>query len=870
MVMGLAGVSETVTVTAEAPAATATPRTTHTFTKAEIDALPVGRRPTDIAELSPGLTPSVFNASGAQLSLGGAFGYDNVFMVNGVDVNDNISGISNNLFIEDAVQETTVLTHGVSAEWGRFSGGVISVVTKSGGNSFSGSFREGLSNPKWIGRTPLERAANVVRADVLGKTHEGTFGGPISRDRLWFFTAGRYEHVDLPNTLAMAGPAYTRVDTNRRGELKVTGTLMPGHTAQASVIDNFSRQERASGVGAAALLDPDVLVDRELPNRLFVTSYNGAVSPTLLASVQYSQKTQSFRNNGGSSLDMVHSPFRTRGATAGVPANLFYNAPYFDATDPEQRDNRQVTGSVSYLMASPRFGSHDFKAGGEYFRSIGVGGNSQSSTSYVFITDYLVENGRVARDAAGSPIPVFTPGVSQVWNFIANRGSQLNIDTTSLFVQDRWIATPRLTLDLGARFESVSAVSTGDVESVDTASIAPRVAASYDLQGNGRTVLYATYGHYAGRYGLVQFGVNSNVARPSEVDYVYSGPAGQGDSFAPGFDLANYTQVVNASFPTANVRMADDLRSPVTREFTAAIGRELGDRGYAKVTYARRHATDIVEDFVSLANGTVSVPNVGTLTNRVYGNTDELFRDYQALMVQSSYRPRANMSVGGHYTVQIRNHGNTAGEAANQPGIPSIFGNFVEVFEPAYERLIPEGRLDNFQRHKLRIYGTYSQSFGRFGTLDLTPLWRVNSGGVYSLTASVPVTAQMLARNPGYPTTDLSASTRPTIFFGDRGAHDFAGYSVVDLAASYNVRAWESVQPWFKIELYNVLNNQKVIAWDRTVTVDPNSPLDANGFRTGYVQGPRFGQPTSGAHFPQPYLGQNGSRTMRLAFGVRF
>lgn len=861
--------TESVIVTARVPAATATPRTSQGFTKAEIDALPVGRRPTDVAELAPGLTPSVFNGTGAQLTLGGAFGFDNVFMVNGVDVNDNISGISNNLFIEDAIQNVNVLSHGISAEWGRFSGGVINVVTRSGGNSFSGSFREGLSNPKWIGRTPLEQQTNVTHADVLGKTHEGTFGGPIARDRLWFFTAGRYEVVSTPSSFAQGGAGYTRTDTNRRGEMKLTGTFAPGQTVQASLIDNFTKQDNASAVGAGPLLDAGMLTNRQLPNRLFGMNYNGSVTPSLFATVQYSQKTQGFRNNGGTSQELMDSPFRTQAALPGVPGGLFYNAPYFDATDPEQRNNRQLTGSVSYLVASPRFGSHEVKAGGEYFRSIGIGGNSQSSTGYVFFTDYLVANGRIVRDAAGAPIPVFTPGVSQVFNFQATRGARVNLDTTSLFFQDRWIASRRLTLDLGARFESVGAKATGDVTSVDTATIVPRLAASFDVQGNGRTVLYATYGHYAGKYGQPQFGVNTNVGRPNEVDYVYSGPAGQGD-FAPGFDLANYTRPVFANFPTANVQMADDLHSPITREFTAAAGRELGDRGHAKVTYAWRTATGFVEDFVSLSNGTVNVPLVGTLTNRVYDNTNELFRDYQALMTQGTYRLRRNATVTGHYTLQLRNHGNFAGEAANQPGIPSVFGNFVEVFGPAMDRLVPEGRLDNFQQHKLRVYGTYTQAFGRFGALDLTPLWRVNSGGVYSLTATIPVTAQELARNPGYPATDLSAATRQTMFFGERGEGEFKGYGVVDFAATYSVPVWTSVQPWFKVEVYNVLNNQKQIAWDRTVSVDAASPLDANGIRTGYLRGPRFGQATSGAHYPQPYPGQNGGRAMRFAFGVRF
>ncbi len=60
-------------------------------------------------------------------------------MINGVDVNDNLFGSPEGLFVEDGIQETQVLTSGISAEFGRFSGGVVNAITKSGGNVFSGS-----------------------------------------------------------------------------------------------------------------------------------------------------------------------------------------------------------------------------------------------------------------------------------------------------------------------------------------------------------------------------------------------------------------------------------------------------------------------------------------------------------------------------------------------------------------------------------------------------------------------------------------------------------------------------------------------------------------------------------------------------------
>jgi hypothetical protein len=867
VVMTLA-VSETVTVTAAAPSPLAHAGTSQTLSKREIDLLPVGRRPFDIAEYAPGVTTNVFNAN--QVTLAGSFGYDNVFMVNGVDVNDTVNGTSNNLFIEDAIQDTTVLTHGVSAEYGRFSGGVVNVVTKSGGNRVSGSFREGLTNPSWIEETPLEKASKISHSSVLGKTHEGTFGGPVVRDRVWFFTAGRYERTDTPNTFAQNGAAYTRTDTNRRGEAKVTATLVPGQTFQASYINNWAQQANTTAVGAAALLDASTLVTRQLPNRLFAANYNGALTPTLFATVQFSDKQQGFTNNGGTSTVLTDSPFRTMGATAGVPVGLYYNAPYLDATDPEQRNNQQVAGSLTYLAATPRFGSHEVKGGGEYFVSSGIGGNSQSATGYVFVTDYATSGGALVRDAKGEPIPVFAPGVTEIWNFQATRGAQVKIKTTSFYAQDRWVATPRVTVDLGTRFEMVRSHATGNIDSVDTMSIVPRVGASYDLLGDGKTVLYGTYGHYAGKYGQVQFAANTSVGRPSEVDYAYSGPAGQGMDFAPAFDLANYTTPTFASFPTANVQFADGLQSPLTREFTVALGRELADRGHAKATYAWRTSSNFVEDYLDMTTGVVNVPLVGTLTNRVYDNTDAFSREYQAVIGQATYRVFPRVTVDGHYTLQLRNNGSFAGEASNQPGISSLYGNFPEVFGAALDRLMPEGRLDNYQQHKLRVATMYEQPLGRFGSVDVAPVWRVNSGGVYSLSASVKVPATQLARNPGYPTTDISAATRETVFFGDRGEYDFKGYGVMDLAATYNINVWKSARPWFKLEVYNLFNNQKLIAWDKTVTADATSALDANGIPTGYVKGAKFGTATNGNQFPQPYLGQNGGRAVKVAFGARF
>ena len=177
------------------------------------------------------------------------------------------------------------------------------------------------------------------------------------------------------------------------------------------------------------------------------------------------------------------------------------------------------------------------------------------------------------------------------------------------------------------------------------------------------------------------------------------------------------------------------------------------------------------------------------------------------------------------------------------------------------------GRLDDFQRHKIRVWSNYAVSFGRFGGLDLTPVWRYNSALTYSLVAnSVPLSAIQKARNPGY----ARIPTTQTLYFGERGSQEFAGYGLVDLGATYRVPVWKTLQPWVRVEALNVLNNDKLIKWDTTITVDPNSPLDADGLPTGYIKGARFGQGTSTAMYPSPQPGLTGGRTYLGAFGFRF
>ncbi|MEO5762337.1 MAG: carboxypeptidase-like regulatory domain-containing protein, partial [Vicinamibacteria bacterium] len=200
--LALASQSEEVTVTAEAPGEiTQNATVSSTYNQDLLEKLPTARTPFAALLLAPGAHQTAVNNA---VTISGAMSFENLFLVNGVAVQDNIRNTPLSIFIEDAIQETTVTTAAISAEFGRFAGGVTNSVTKSGGNAFSGSFRTTFDKGTW--RTPSNYPCNTLNQPVAASctptdaasrtsntvpTYEATLGGPLVKDKLWFFGAGR-------------------------------------------------------------------------------------------------------------------------------------------------------------------------------------------------------------------------------------------------------------------------------------------------------------------------------------------------------------------------------------------------------------------------------------------------------------------------------------------------------------------------------------------------------------------------------------------------------------------------------------------------------------------------------------------------------
>jgi hypothetical protein len=252
--MVAAAVTEEIVVTGSLENISQSVQAATTYTKRLIDQLPAGRTINQIVALSPGVQPngpSKDTDSGlSNITISGAPTYENLFPLNGVVLNENVRGQAFDLYIEDAVQETTTATAGVSAEYGRFSGGVVNVLTKSGGNEFSGSFRATLNNQNWQEKTPL----TTTQTDDVVPTYEATLGGPVLQDRLWFFLAARdiknkvtnnttvVRDTVNPNVIIFPGASYDDVRNQQRYEGKLTATITPSTPCSAPTAKSTTRR----------------------------------------------------------------------------------------------------------------------------------------------------------------------------------------------------------------------------------------------------------------------------------------------------------------------------------------------------------------------------------------------------------------------------------------------------------------------------------------------------------------------------------------------------------------------------------------------------------------------------------------------------
>src|SRR5688572_14640836 len=235
--MSLGAVTDTITVTGQQPVVDRTNvATTTTLAKRELETLPVLRSYQSVAQLSPGVVDQPGNGSSGNPQVHGALTSSNVYMFDGIDTTDTVTGTFGSNLNYEAIEEVVVQTAGMSAEYGRSTGAVFNVITKSGTNNFDGSLKAVQTNDSWDAQN---KTFNQVTGAPLARTKDDknnyrysvTLGGPIWRDRAWFF--GAYEKAETrqpPQQTTVTNEEYQQNQVIELPNYRLTGQITPSHS----------------------------------------------------------------------------------------------------------------------------------------------------------------------------------------------------------------------------------------------------------------------------------------------------------------------------------------------------------------------------------------------------------------------------------------------------------------------------------------------------------------------------------------------------------------------------------------------------------------------------------------------------------------
>ncbi len=898
-----AAISESITVTASTPSVVESTQISANFKQELVEQLPVPRDLRNITLLSPGVNDK--GPSGGNIIISGAMSYDSIYLVNGAIVNENLRGQAHNLFIEDAIQETTVQTGGISAEYGHFTGGVVNMITKSGGNDFKGSVRANLSNESWSAKTPL----TIDQEDKINPVYEATLGGPMMRDRIWFFGAGRSAKTDDIRQTVMGGaragdrdangnpiplgtpiPAltYPHSTDERRLEGKLTGSLTSKHTLIASYLDIAAKEKNQTG---QTIMDLDSLVkERETPNSIVALNYNGVLTSQIFVEGQYSKKKFKFVHSGSTFYDDIKGTLitdRARGTRYWSPT--FRNTP-----QGERRDITDYTFKGTYFWSTPNFGSQEIKLGYEDFNEVRAVNNWQNGSEYrISVPETIVRGGVVYPRMPGGSSGTLTR-ISWLPIFVLSKGSDYT--TRSAYLNDRWTLNHHWTFNVGVRYDKNDAISGAHTFTIaDDSAFSPRLGVHWDTFGDGRIVLNASYSQYVGRLAEGAANDADPAGRNANLQWNYRGPSINSDVTVPTSQLIPTDQALKMIFDWFSAQGGTSLRpfrttpsvpgvdtildpnglqTPGVNEWVVGGAATFGRGGFARTDLVYRKWDRFYTSYRDMSTGRAK-DQYGTEYDRAIIRTDNgtFNRDYKAVQAQAGYRLFNRFDIGGTYTWS-RLTGNVTGE--NTGSGPLVGGNaeYPEYVERRWN--YPTGKLTSDQTHRLRAWGSYNVPVPA-GALNLTLLQSFDSGTATSVDGAID--SRPYVTNPGYLTPPASV----TYFFGGRGSIKSDNITRTDLALNYKIKVFGGVEFFIQPEIINIFNQQGVevineevlTALDCPGTSSQGAACPAGGLKkfnpftetpvegVHYMKGPTFGKPDSEGDYQTP-------RTYRFSLGIRF
>jgi hypothetical protein len=471
---------------------------------------------------------------------GSAFGsnsdYGNALLLDGVDTRDPEGGSAWTFFNFNIVDEIQVGGVGAPAEYGAYTGAIVNTLTKSGGNRYSGLFdvyytkaslySDNISDEIVAANPALsESSVDNKRLDLTAQ-----LGGPIIRDKLFFFlSAQRYD-----NDVDPSGARTTATEVSPRLNAKINWQPTPSDTLAFNFQWDYYNVTGRTSIGSNLDTD-DTTVRQDSPEAYWGVQWRHLFGNRTFMEVKY------FGWWGYYYLDpKVPVSIAYDGTTSAFDGGAWY---YYYA----DRGRNQVNASLSHYAEA--FGKHDLKFGVEIERS-----KVRSQYGYnqgLYYYDY----------SAYYPARQY---LAYSWGYDVEGRNHRD----SVFAQDSWMPTGRLTINAGVRVDFNRGRSPELDETVyKTTNWAPRIGFAFDLTGDNRTVLKGHYGQY---YDGLYF-ANYSPAVPGVFPFVgyYYDPGGPvcgalGNCFSESF-----------SSPTPVATVDPDIRHPRVDEWTAGIERAL-------------------------------------------------------------------------------------------------------------------------------------------------------------------------------------------------------------------------------------------------------------------------------------------------------
>ena len=871
LTLAAAGVSAVVDVVDQTRVDTETPTIGDTIASERINDNPVNGR--DFTQLLATVPGSVQTTNQFQTSINGipsTFGGSSV-LVDGIDAGRvDLNGTSNvlgrvesrvNRVSMDSIQEVQVLEQNYSAQYGQAIGAVINPITKSGGNEFHGSVFEFFRN-EGMDAEDYFAGKQKFRLNQFG----GNVSGPIKRDKIFFF--GNYEGVQqtrgiqfnslvytqafrsefvpsiapvlatmpLPNAIE-SDPLVRDPDNDGVAELgryiaqrdsdltENTGSVKIDwlHTEKSSFSFryNINDSETITPYGVAT----DQIAPADLRVQLFKASHNYALSATSVNEFAFG---------------INHNYTKVDAGPSTLPRfDLSFVNPFYAVPGPAQFDQIR-TGAVYHFLDTFSLvkGDHSMKAGIDIRLNRRAAESVEQQTVQFFGLQDFANNAPFVLSRQGHP--------------------ELNYanENYSFFFQDDWKAHPRLSLNLGLRYDVSSVTREADgllqnfdlstltftpvgqkLHNADTNNFGPRLGFAFDVFGTQKTVLRGGYGIFYNRELPASFGSpHANTFPTESVDlfqwFGFFGPCDGGPTFQYPID----PRVFNCGVPAA-FAIERDLQTAMAQHWSLNVQQDLGF-GVLSVGYVGNHVTHILTDGV-VSPRNVNRRNAVTGARPLSANFGDIFvvggypsSGYNALQVNL----RRNISRG------LRLNANyTWGHA-----IDNIAGFFKDYQDP---NNIDADRAsaDADVRHNFSMDAGYDLEFRKWfgdGPRWLIDGWNVNTiiqirsglpvnptvqGGTFggfSFRPNLVQGADVVCPNYTLPTCQFNAAAftvPPAGVFGNAGRNILRGpsFAQVDLSVGKDTRITEKMSVHFRVEIFNLFNKANF--------ADPSGGLSCGG-----------------------------------------